>query len=117
MTTRIPCKKCNAMVLPTTAEEYDGLCKPCFDSTVSDDAKSYRRINPYIIPGETLVAVFGSDRRLIFYDQVVLLKKKCMVSIPYHQSFLSFWRNHSVGYPEQNNVFLDCFHLLNSFSR
>jgi hypothetical protein len=54
------------------------------------------RIKPYVIPGETLVAVYDckgagtgfvgvTDRRVIFYDQGALLKKKSMVSIPYHQ--------------------------------
>ncbi|MCP4544055.1 MAG: hypothetical protein GY832_43645 [Chloroflexi bacterium] len=61
-----------------------------------DNKKQYERINAYIIPGETLRAVFDckgtgtgfvgiSDQRVIFYDQGVLLKKKVMVSIPYHQ--------------------------------
>jgi len=54
------------------------------------------RIVAYIIPGETLMAVYDckgagtgfvgiTDRRVIFYDQGVLFKKKSMVSIPYHQ--------------------------------
>ena len=61
-----------------------------------DNKKQYERINAYIIPGETLYAVFDckgagtgfvgiTDQRVIFYDQGVLLKKKVMVSIPYHQ--------------------------------
>ncbi len=65
--------------------------KPQFDNKGQWD-----RIAPYMIPGETLHAVFDckgagtgfvgiSDQRLIFYDQGVLLKKKSMVSIPYHQ--------------------------------
>jgi hypothetical protein len=54
------------------------------------------RITRYVIPGETLRAVFDckgggtgfvgiTDQRLIFYDQGILMKKKSMVSIPYHQ--------------------------------
>ena len=34
MTKRVPCKKCKAKILPTTAETYDGLCKPCFNLSV-----------------------------------------------------------------------------------
>jgi hypothetical protein len=56
----------------------------------------YDRIKNYIIPGETLRAVFDckgggtgfvgiSDQRVIFYDQGFLTKKKSMVSVPYHQ--------------------------------
>jgi hypothetical protein len=48
----------------------------------------------YVIPGETLRAVFDckgagtgfvgiTDQRVIFYDQATLTKKKSMVSIPY----------------------------------
>jgi hypothetical protein len=61
-----------------------------------DNKKQYERINAYVIPGETLRAVFDckgtgtgfvgiTDQRVIFYDQGVLLKKKVMISIPYHQ--------------------------------
>ena len=61
-----------------------------------DNKKQYERINAYIISGETLHAVFDckgtgtgfvgiTDQRVIFYDQGVLLKKKVMISIPYHQ--------------------------------
>lgn len=61
-----------------------------------DDKKQLDRIVPYVIPGETLMAVYDckgagtgfvgvTDRRVIFYDQGVLFKKKSMVSIPYHQ--------------------------------
>lgn len=59
-----------------------------------DKKDQYERIKAYIIPGETLHAVFDckgggtgfvgiTDRRVIFYDQAVLLKKKNMVSVPY----------------------------------
>ena len=61
-----------------------------------DNESQYKRIAAYVIPGETLHAVFDckgggtgfvgiTDQRLIFYDQGILLKKKTMVSIPYHQ--------------------------------
>lgn len=61
-----------------------------------DDKKQLDRITPYIISGEELKAVYDckgagtgfvgvTDRRVIFYDQGVLSKKKSMVSIPYHQ--------------------------------
>jgi hypothetical protein len=64
--------------------------------TVYDIENQYRRIAAYIIPGETLYAVYDckgagtgfvgiSDQRVIFYDQGFFLKKKSMVSIPYHQ--------------------------------
>ncbi len=54
------------------------------------------RIKAYLIPGESLYAVFDckgggtgfvgiTDRRVIFYDQGFLIKKKSMVSIPYNQ--------------------------------
>jgi hypothetical protein len=65
--------------------------KPQFDQKTQ-----YDRIAAYLIPGEFLPAVFDckgagtgfvgiTDRRIIFYDQGVLLKKKSMVSIPYNQ--------------------------------
>ena len=61
-----------------------------------DNAKQLKRIQAYVIPGETLYAVFDckgagtgfvgiTDQRLIFYDQGVILKKKSMVSIPYNR--------------------------------
>lgn len=61
-----------------------------------DKKDQHDRIAAYIIEGEKLSAVFDckgagtgfvgiTDRRLIFYDQGLLLKKKSMVSIPYHQ--------------------------------
>jgi len=64
--------------------------------TVYDNEGQYKRIAAYIIPGETLHAVYDckgggtgfvgiTDQRLIFYDQGVLFKKKSMVSIPYNQ--------------------------------
>lgn len=61
-----------------------------------DRKDQFDRIATYIIEGETIAAVFDckgagtgfvgvTDRRLIFYDQGTILKKKTMVSIPYHQ--------------------------------
>lgn len=61
---------------------------------VYDDESQYRRIVAYLMPGETLYAVYDckgigtgfvgiTDRRLIFYDQGMLAKKRAMVSIPY----------------------------------
>ena len=61
-----------------------------------DNKKQFNRIKAYIIPGETIYAVFDckgagtgfvgiTDQRIIFYDQGVLLKKKTMVSIPYNR--------------------------------
>jgi hypothetical protein len=63
-----------------------------------DNKTQYERITGYVIPGETLYAVFDckgvgtgfvgiTDQRVIFYDQEVLTlgKHKAMISIPYHQ--------------------------------
>jgi hypothetical protein len=63
---------------------------------VYDNESQYKRIAAYVIPGETLHAVYDckgagtgfvgiTDQRLIFYDQATLTKKKTMVSIPYNQ--------------------------------
>jgi hypothetical protein len=60
-----------------------------------DRQDQLQRIQAYVIPGETLVAVFDckgagtgfvgfTDQRLIFYDQAFLTKKKSMVSIPHN---------------------------------
>lgn len=64
--------------------------------TIYDNKGQYDRIKAYLIPGEELYAVFDckgggtgfagiTDRRVIFYDQGVFLKKKSMISIPYNQ--------------------------------
>jgi len=64
--------------------------------TYYDNKSQYERIKAYLIPGEDLYAVFDckgggtgfagiTDRRVIFYDQGVFLKKKSMISIPYNQ--------------------------------
>jgi hypothetical protein len=64
--------------------------------TVYDNEGQYKRILAYIIPGETLHAVYDckgsgtgfvgiTDQRVIFYDQGVLFKKKAMVAVPYNQ--------------------------------
>jgi hypothetical protein len=61
-----------------------------------DKKDQYDRIAAYLIQGEKLPAVFDckgagtgfvgiTDRRIIFYDQGFVLKKKSMVSIPYNQ--------------------------------
>ncbi|RLC78073.1 MAG: hypothetical protein DRI81_07430 [Chloroflexi bacterium] len=61
-----------------------------------DNKKQLDRIQAYVIPGETLYAVFDckgagtgfvgiTDQRVIFYDQGMVLKKKAMVSIPYNR--------------------------------
>lgn len=63
---------------------------------VYDSKSQYQRICEYVIPGESVFAVFDckgggtgfvgiTDQRLMFYDQGLLLKKKAMVSIPYNQ--------------------------------
>jgi len=70
--------------------------QPSEAKVVFDKKDQHDRIAQYIIPGETLKAVFDckgggtgfvgiTDQRLIFYDQGILMKKKSMVSIPYHQ--------------------------------
>lgn len=64
--------------------------KPQFDNKGQWD-----RVVPYMIPGETLHAVFDckgagtgfvgiSDQRIIFYDQGVVTKHKAMISIPFN---------------------------------
>jgi hypothetical protein len=61
-----------------------------------DNQKQFERIKAYLLPDEALWAVLDckgggtgfvglTDRRLIFYDQGLLLKRKSMVSIPYNQ--------------------------------
>ncbi len=63
---------------------------------IYDNKGQFERIKAYLIPGEALGAVFDckgggtgfvgiTDRRIIFYDQGILFKKKTMVSIPYNQ--------------------------------
>jgi len=59
-----------------------------------DNKKQLQRIEQYVVPGEILFAVYDlkgggtgfvgiTDKRLIFYDQAFMRKKKAMVSIPY----------------------------------
>lgn len=66
------------------------------DQVIFDNKSQLERIRAYLISGEKLYAVLDlkgsgtgfvglTDRRLIFYDQGVLFKKKSMVSIPYNQ--------------------------------
>lgn len=61
-----------------------------------DNQKQYERIVAYLLEGENLFAVYDckgagtgfagiTDRRVIFYDQGIFIKKKCMISIPYNQ--------------------------------
>ena len=63
---------------------------------IFDKQDQLLRIKGYLIPGETLFAVFDckgagtgfvgiSDQRLIFFDQGVFIKHKSMISIPYNQ--------------------------------
>jgi hypothetical protein len=60
-----------------------------------DRQDQLQRVQAYVIPGETLIAVFDckgagtgfvgfTDQRLIFYDQSFLGNKKSMVSVPYN---------------------------------
>jgi len=68
---------------------------PTPDSITYDDRSQYEHAAAYLLPGEALEAVYSckgmairfvafTDRRLIFYDQGILIRKKTMVSIPYH---------------------------------
>jgi hypothetical protein len=65
-------------------------------ATAYDIESQYKRVLAYLIPGENLAAVYDckgggtgfvgvTDRRIIFYDQGIVLKKKSMVSIAYNQ--------------------------------
>ena len=66
------------------------------DQPYFDKQDQLTRIQAYVIPGENLFAVYDckgggtgfvgvTDRRIIFYDQAFITKKKSMVSIPYNQ--------------------------------
>ena len=68
---------------------------PAAPKILFDRQDQLQRVQAYVIPGETLVAVFDckgagtgfvgfTDQRLIFYDQTFLTNKKSMVSIPYN---------------------------------
>lgn len=61
---------------------------------VYDNEMQYRRVVAYLLPGETLYAVCDckgigtgfvgiTDRRIIFYDQGFVAKKRTTVSLPY----------------------------------
>lgn len=61
-----------------------------------DNASQLERIRAYLIRGEILYAVYDckgagtgfvgiTDRRVIFYDQGIVFKKKSMISIPFNQ--------------------------------
>ena len=63
---------------------------------IFDNQKQLDRIKAYVIENETLLAVYDckgagsgfvgvTDKRVIFYDQSFLRKKKSMISIPYHR--------------------------------
>ncbi len=60
--------------------------------TKYDNEAQYKRIVAYILPGETLYAVYDlkgagtgfvgvTDQRVLFLDQGLFLKKKSMISI------------------------------------
>ena len=72
------------------------MSQPAQAATQYDKKDQYERILKYTIQGEALAAVFDckgtgtgfvgvTDRRVIFYDQGIFMKKKTMISIPYHQ--------------------------------
>jgi len=59
-----------------------------------DKKDQMQRIQAYVVPGEILYAVYDlrgagtgfvgvTDKRVIFYDQAYLRKKKARVSVPY----------------------------------
>ena len=61
-----------------------------------DKSDQLKRIQAYVLDGEELFAVYDckgggtgfvgiTNRRVIFYDQAFLRKKKSMVSIPYRR--------------------------------
>ena len=72
------------------------MTQPQRQGPAYDIENQLKRIQAYVIPGENLMAVYDckgsgtgfvgiTDRRLIFYDQTFMTKKKAMVSIPYNQ--------------------------------
>jgi len=63
---------------------------------ICDDKSQVRRIEPHLVRGEKLHAVLDckdaftgfvgfTDKRVIFYDQAVILNHKNMMSIPYRK--------------------------------
>jgi hypothetical protein len=79
------------VIKPRYSEKEVAMAQPIFDKK-----DQLERIVKYLIPGEDLYAVFDckgggtgfvgiTDRRVIFYDQGILFKKKNIVSIPYNQ--------------------------------
>ena len=74
-------------------------------TTVEFDRESQmERIQPYLLPGETLLAVYDlkaeeaallglTDRRIIFYDRAFLGRKSAMVA-------LSYWRMSAIACEE-----------------
>lgn len=66
------------------------------DAPYFDRKDQLNRILPYLVQGERLFAVYDckgggtgfvgiTDRRIIFYDQAFVTRKKSMVSIPFNQ--------------------------------
>ena len=64
--------------------------------TIFDKKDQYERIMEYVLPSENVYAVFDcrgggtgfigiTDKRIMWYDQGVLIKSKTMVSIPYNK--------------------------------
>lgn len=65
-------------------------------NVVYDSEEQYMRVLAYLIPGETLFAVYDckgagtgflgiTDQRLLFYDLGTIIKNRNMISIPYNQ--------------------------------
>ncbi len=65
-------------------------------NVVYDKEDQYMRVLAYLVPGETLYAVYDckgagtgfvgvTDQRILFYDQGTFVKNRSMVSIPYNQ--------------------------------
>jgi len=63
---------------------------------VFDKESQVKQVQPFIIPGETLHAVFDckgsatgfvgiTNKRLMFYDKAFLRKKKALTSVPFSQ--------------------------------
>lgn len=70
--------------------------RPSQSEPIFDFKPQVKQIEPYIISGEKLYAVLDckdpftgfvglTDRRIMFYDQAVMLQHKNMMSIPFQQ--------------------------------
>lgn len=66
------------------------------EKPIYDHKEQWNRVAAYVIPGETLYAVYDckgggtgfvgiTDQRVIFYDQTFLRELKSMISIPYNR--------------------------------